>query len=94
MRYNRENRLTNPVNNIVLSDDVRLMLVDGFPNAAAALAYVEKAKKAAPADIIPWLPANKYSFIIISNNNLPVLTNLKDVAGYKSVLAQWYPGRF
>jgi outer membrane protein assembly factor BamD (BamD/ComL family) len=94
MRYNRENRLTNAVNNIVLNDDVRLMLVDGFPNAAAALAYVEKAKKAAPADIIPWLPANKYSFIIISNNNLPVLTNLKDVAGYKTVLAQWYPGRF
>lgn len=93
-RYNRENSLAMAVNNMVLSDDVRLMLVDGFPNAAAALAYMEKAKKAAPAEVIPWLPAAKYSFIIISHNNLPVLINLKNIAAYRQFLAQGYPGRF
>jgi hypothetical protein len=93
-RYNRENRQPQAVNNLVLTDDIKLVLIDGFPNAAAALAYMEKAKKAAPGDIIPWLPANKYSFIIISHSNLPVLTNSKDIGVYKSFLAQSYPGRF
>jgi tetratricopeptide (TPR) repeat protein len=87
-RYNRENNKVMNVSNVVLNDDTRLMLIDGFPNAAAALSYLDKAKTAAPRDVIPWLPANKYSFIIISHNNLPVLTNSKDLAPYRTFLGQ------
>jgi tetratricopeptide (TPR) repeat protein len=93
-RYNRENSKTNNISNVVLNDDIKLMLIDGFPNAAAALNYLDKAKTAAPRDVIPWLPANKYSFIIISHNNLPVLLNSKDIGPYRTFLGQSYPGRF
>jgi hypothetical protein len=94
-RYNRENNLsTMNISNVALNDDISLMVIDGFPNAAEALAYMDKAKKLAGNDIIPWLPANKYSFVIISHNNLPVLSNLKDIGVYKSFLVQSYPGRF
>jgi tetratricopeptide (TPR) repeat protein len=87
-RYNREQNKTMAISNVVLNDDIRLMVIDGFPNAAAALAYMQKAKTAAPRDVIPWLPATKYSFVIISHNNLPVLTNAKDISGYKAFLKQ------
>jgi tetratricopeptide (TPR) repeat protein len=93
-RYNRENNQTMAVSNLPLNDDFKLMLIDGFPNAAAALAYLEKAKAAAPRDVIPWLPAGKYFFVIISHNNLPVLTNNKNIASYRAFLSASYPGRF
>jgi outer membrane protein assembly factor BamD (BamD/ComL family) len=94
IRYNRENSSKAGVYNLELTEDTRLVVIDGFTNAAGALEYMDKAKKAAPQDVIPWLPANKYSFIIISHNNLPVLTNAKDLAAYRALLAGWYPGRF
>lgn len=93
-RYNRENNKTMTISFVNLTDDLRLMLIDGFSNAATALDYMDKAKKAAPSDVIPWMPANKYSFIIISHNNLPVLTNAKDIAPYRTFLGQSFPGRF
>jgi outer membrane protein assembly factor BamD (BamD/ComL family) len=94
-RYNREQgKGALGVNPLPLTDDTRLVLIDGFRNAAEALIYMDRARKLAASDIIPWLPANKYSFIIISHNNLPVLSNLKDIGIYKSFLTQSYPGRF
>jgi len=39
-------------------------------NAAEALGYVEKTAPIASKEIFPWLPAEKYTFVIISPNNL------------------------
>jgi len=93
-RYNRENNRNVSISFVNITDELRMMMIDGFPNAAAALEYMDKAKTAAPRDVIPWMPANKYSFIIISQNNLQVLLNAKDIAAYKAFMNQAFPGRF
>jgi Uncharacterized protein conserved in bacteria len=93
-RYNRENNRNVSISFMNITDELRMMMIDGFPNAAAALEYMDKAKTAAPRDVIPWMPANKYSFIIISQNNLQVLLNAKDIAAYKAFMNQAFPGRF
>lgn len=95
-RYNREQNSTKgyAVNNQTVSDDIKLVLIGTFPNANEAIAYIDKARKLAASDIIPWLPAAKYSFAIITDNNLQVLMNSKDVNAFKKFLQQNYPGKF
>jgi hypothetical protein len=67
----------------VLNDDIKLVVMSGFDNAAVALGYMQDVQAVAPKQIVPWLPAGKYSFIIISGDNLEVLKNNKDIEGYK-----------
>ncbi|HEV3251904.1 MAG TPA: tetratricopeptide repeat protein, partial [Puia sp.] len=95
-RYNRETyyNKTFEINNVAVDDTIKLVLINGFENADAAIDYMEKAKKLAPRDIIPWLPAGKYSFLIITDQNLDILKNNKDTQAYKKFLAAYYPGRF
>jgi hypothetical protein len=94
-RYNREKFAANgyTVFNQPISDDVKLVLIGSFANSTAAIDYVEKTRKLAVSEIIPWLPAAKYSFAIITNNNLEVLKNTKDVEAFRKFLSQTYPGK-
>ena len=55
--------------------------------------FLYKVRKAAP-DEVSWLPASKYSFILIDSNNLQRLKATKDIAGYKLLLNKLYPGQF
>jgi tetratricopeptide (TPR) repeat protein len=95
-RYNRESYSAKgyTVNNQSVSDDIKLVLIGTFPNANEAITYIDKTKKLAATEIIPWLPAAKYSFVIITDNNLQVLMNSKDVNALKNFLNQTYPGKF
>jgi tetratricopeptide (TPR) repeat protein len=95
-RYNREQYSAKgfTVNNQTVSDDIKLVLIGTFPNANEAISYIDKTKKLAVSEIIPWLPAAKYSFIILTDNNLQVLMNTKDVNAIKALLNQNYPGKF
>ena len=95
-RYNREQYSAKglTVNNQSVSDDIKLVLIGTFPNANEAISYIDKSKKLAVTEIIPWLPAAKYSFIILTDNNLQVLMNTKDVNAVKNLLNQNYPGKF
>lgn len=95
-RYHKEKYYNKQIDitPLALTDDLRLMLIGKFDNAADALDYSDKAKKLAPVDIIPWMPAGKYSFIIITDPNLEVLKNNKDIPAYKKFLTQYYPGSF
>lgn len=95
-RYNREkyyNR-TIDISNQAIDDNVKLVVMGNFESAAVALDYMEKTRKAAPTEIVPWLPAGKYSFFIITAHNLEVLKAGKDVSIYKAFLSQHYPGKF
>jgi hypothetical protein len=65
-----------------------------FTNASAAIDYVDKTKPAAQGRIFPWLPADKYSFLIISNANLDVLKQNKDLPGYRKLITEILPGKF
>ncbi len=54
---------------------------------------MDKARKAAPTEI-SWLPASKYSFMIITAPNMELLKETKDIDAYKKWLSESFPGRF
>ncbi|MBO9561832.1 MAG: hypothetical protein J7621_03625 [Niastella sp.] len=95
-RYNKEKyyNKTFQMGNVAISDTLRVMTISSFENANAAIDYLEKARKAAPGELIPWLPAAKYTFVIVTDANLGILLNTKDVDTYKLFLQQMFPGKF
>jgi hypothetical protein len=94
-RYNNENfsGLSLATNKDVLDADHSLLTIASFQDAGAAMQYYEKIKRAAPSEL-SWLPANKYSFIIITAENLQLLKTNKNLADYKKLLNTQFPGRF
>lgn len=95
-RYNREQYSAKgySVNNQTISDEYKLVMIGIFPNANEAIAYIDKTRKLAATEIVPWLPAAKYSFVIVTDNNLQVLMNTKDINAFKKFLSENYPGKF
>lgn len=94
-RYNRENYYGQ---NITIAKDVMdadhgLLVISSFADAATALQYYDKIKRDAKSEI-SWLPANKYSFLIITEQNLQLLKANKNISGYKNLLNTQYPNRF
>lgn len=94
-RYNRENYYGQPLNiaTDVLDTERNLLVISPFADAATALLYYDKIKRNAAAEI-SWLPANKYSFLIITEENLQLLKTNKNLAGYKGLLNTQFPNRF
>ncbi|MEP7320117.1 MAG: hypothetical protein ABI921_15275, partial [Panacibacter sp.] len=88
--YNQKLTMT-PVK---LDDQYNLVLIGPFADAVAAVAYVDKTKPITGSRIVPWLAAEKYSYAIISQSNLDLLKDTKDVAGYKQLLEKALPGKF
>ena len=74
--------------------DRKLVRVSGFNNAQEAVDYVLKAKSLAANEILPWLTKEKYSFSIISQQNLDILMENKDLARYRQFLDQNLPVKF
>ena len=95
-RYNRENFYGKDyeTSQLAFSDTTKMMVIHGFDNAALALAYLDKAGNAAPREIIPWLPVNKFFFIIIDDQNLEILKTNKDISLYKKFLSVYSPDKF
>ncbi|HVX27822.1 MAG TPA: hypothetical protein VHB70_15835 [Parafilimonas sp.] len=95
-RYNQANFYNQKINitSTKLNDTLNIVLVGPFSDAASALIYADKVKPQAPGVIIPWLKPEKYSFTIISQQNLDVLNNTKDLQGYKSLIEKVLPGKF
>ena len=76
-----------------IDKDFSILVFTSFANADAALEFLNKVKKAAPEEV-SWLPAAKYSFIIISDDNLHLLQTNKKLQDYKDLLNKQYPGKF
>lgn len=93
-RYNQEKYYNKsiPINHISLNDTLKLVVMTGFENAAAALEYLETVKAVAATRIIPWLPAGKYTFMVISEQNIEVLKNRQDIEEYREFEEQYMPG--
>lgn len=81
------------VNKDTLDADRNLLVIGSFANDNAAIEFYNKIKRSAPREV-SWLPAAKYSFLMITNDNLQVLKTNKDMAGYKTLLNTLYPGKF
>ncbi len=95
-RHNREKFFNQKIDFTTLRLDTEneFLLMGPFINAAAAVDYVDKTKPVAQGRIFPWLPADKYSFLIISNTNLDLLKTNKDLPAYKKMLTETLPGKF
>ncbi|MFT3981770.1 MAG: tetratricopeptide repeat protein [Ferruginibacter sp.] len=94
-RFNKGNYLYQNINvtRDAIDADRSILLFSKFADAETALTYFDKIRKAAPAEV-SWLPANKYSFIIISDKNLELLKTNKDLDGYKKILNESFGNRF
>jgi len=95
-RWNMENFYAQSltIENSALNDSLKLVVINSFGTSAAAIDYLRKAKAAAPREVVPWLPAGKYSFMIISAPNLQLLLSNKDMEGYKKFVTTAYQDKF
>jgi tetratricopeptide (TPR) repeat protein len=75
-----------------LDKDRALVVFSSFKNAQEALDNAVRIKKDAAAEL-SWLPANKYSFIIISESNLQLLKQNLDLNGYRAIMNSTWPGK-
>jgi tetratricopeptide (TPR) repeat protein len=94
-RFNSQSYSTNKIQIVKDTlDSARTLLVfSQFADADEALKYRDKLKQAAPTQI-SWLPAQKYAFYIISDSNLEVLKENKNLQNYIDLLNNKYPGKF
>ncbi|MBX2923886.1 MAG: tetratricopeptide repeat protein [Chitinophagaceae bacterium] len=92
-RYNRETYNGQPIEIAIypVDEENKLLLLSGFADASAAIEYVEKVQKIAGSQVVPWLAASKYSFTVISEPNLEVLKDKKDLEQYKNFVESNYP---
>lgn len=89
--YFRDKQLT--ITRDALDNNLSLIDFSSLENANEALLFIQKIRKAAP-DELSWLPANKYYFILIDNDNLIRLKNTKDIQGYLNLLRKQFAGQF
>ncbi len=95
-RYNSEKfyNKTFELSTINLDADNKLLVIKPFANAQAAIDYIQQTRPRAASEIVPWLKADKYSFSVISEQNLEILKSSPDLAAYKRFLDQNLPGKF
>lgn len=72
----------------------RFLLISPFKNVKEAVEYIDQTKPKTATDILPWLKGGKYSYLIITDKNLEVLKNSKDINKYQQFLQQTVPGKF
>ena len=95
IRYNSDNYYSSniQVSKDTLDKDRTLLVFSQFETADAAITYLDRLKKNVGAEI-SWLPANKYTFYIISSSNLDLLKQNKNLNNYIEILNKKYPGKF
>jgi outer membrane protein assembly factor BamD (BamD/ComL family) len=95
-RYNKEKYYNQPLEVITvpLNDNIKLVQIKTFSDAVAALGYLEKTRSVAATEIFSWLPADKYSFLLLTEKNLEVLMEQKKMDAYLKFLKDNLPGKF
>ena len=94
-RFNREHyrNQTFTINIVDLDATRKIVLIGDFATAREAINYMQFAKQSASSEVMPWLKADKYAFSIITDDNLPLLLEKKDLEQYKKFLVQNLPGK-
>ncbi|HMJ47135.1 MAG TPA: hypothetical protein VK498_07375, partial [Ferruginibacter sp.] len=94
-RFNRESMATQSVviNKDALDADRTMLIFTPFEDAITAIKYFDRIKKAAPSEV-SWLQPAKYTFLIISENNMQVLKTNKDIDGYRKLLNANFGNKF
>ncbi len=77
-----------------INNQYQLLMFGPFANASDAIGYIDKTRPVTASRIVPWLAADKFSFLIISEPNMNVLINNQDLTGYRNFLLQAFPYKF
>lgn len=95
-RYNRDTYYNKQMQAELIEMDSanRLLLISPFKNAAEAVAYVDQTRPKTANEILPWLKGGKYTYSIITDKNLGILKDKKDLDKYKQFLESNVPGKF
>jgi outer membrane protein assembly factor BamD (BamD/ComL family) len=92
--YNRSTGKSLQVNPVPIDADNKILLIGPFLNADEALQYTAAAQPKIPTEITPWLAKEKYSVIMITEENFSLLQGNKDITTYKNFLNELYPNKF
>lgn len=76
-----------------LDADRVILVFSSFVSAEDAMKFLESIKRDAAGEV-SWLPANKYTFYIISDGNLELLKENKKLEDYLDILREKFPGKF
>jgi hypothetical protein len=79
---------------IEIDADNRLLLMSPFKNAVEAITYVDQTRPKTASEILPWLKGGKYTYSIITEKNLEILKNSKDLDKYRQFMDKNLPGKF
>jgi tetratricopeptide (TPR) repeat protein len=95
--YNRFNG-ANGITGITIARDTLaagkdILVFNGLKNMDAAMQYFEKVKRSLPVQV-SWIPKQKISMLVISQENLEVLKRLKNTGEYRTMINGYYPGKF
>ncbi len=95
-RFNRQNFNSQNlgIRSLVLDDRYQMALIGPFKDAGDAYIYIDKVAPITPTRILPWLAKDKFSFTMISNRNLEILLQYKNLDDYKAKLHEALPGKF
>jgi tetratricopeptide (TPR) repeat protein len=91
IRYNQATHYNDSINTDTLSvvPGMRIIRFGSFQNIVDALSYEFELQKNAAKEIIPWLSKDKYQLIVISDNNLAVLLQKKDLQAYNTFISSY-----
>lgn len=87
-RFNRSISPSSSVSLVSLDDNRKFIIISPFQNFVEASSYRDNAAARASQEIFPWMPKDKYSFFVISPENLETLKTRKDVNEYLNLLKQ------
>jgi hypothetical protein len=94
-RYNSGNHAGETINIKIFEQGKELNWLElgSFSDVTVTLGYMEELRTNAK-QIIPWLNASKYNFLIISERNLETLKQRKDIEEYKLFIRQYIKDKF
>lgn len=76
------------------ASDTTFLLFGPFADAGKAVDYVDKVRPQTASAIISWIPASKYSYTIISAENLALLSSNRAFETYINLIKQTLIGKF
>jgi tetratricopeptide (TPR) repeat protein len=82
------------VNVTALTADTKMLVIGEFKTTTETLAYLKTVQPKLATEIIPWLAKEKYSIMVISEENFTLLQTSKDISSYNNYINELFPGKF
>lgn len=95
-RFNQERYYNQklPISVIRVNDSEQILIMGPFTNAAEASTYTDRNRPLATSRVTPWLEASKFSFAIISRENLNLLIKKGETGTYWQMLRNLFPDKY